>query len=185
MLRLKAVPEESAAEMLARTHGGFSINGEVRPIEADDRSALKRLLGYVLRPALSVKQLSYQPEKRPRLSTAQKRAGRRSVGFEWKPVEFLARFARLIPPRGFISCATMGRAGTEIAAASCGDARGAGGDFLRGATEGVPAAGIREAMAGAERILRKAASARGWARGPCACASLRSILCFAPPAQAR
>ncbi len=58
MLRLKAVPEEAVEEMLARPHGGFSINGEVR-VEADDRAGLERLLRYVLRPALSIKRLSY------------------------------------------------------------------------------------------------------------------------------
>ncbi len=57
MLKLKAVAEESVVEMLARPHGGFSLNGEVR-VGADDRAALERLLRYVLRPALSIKRLS-------------------------------------------------------------------------------------------------------------------------------
>ena len=164
MLRLKAVPEESAAEMLARTHGGFSINGEVK-IEADDRSALKRLLGYVLRPALSVKQLSYQPEKDLVCYRPKKGRPEDPLVFEWKPVEFLARFARLIPParlhlvryhgvlapRSPLRPAVTRAAREEIS--------------YEELLEGVPAAGIRAAMAGAERILRKAASvaAKSWA----------------------
>ena len=83
--------------MLARVHGGFSINGAVR-VEADDRAALERLLRYLLRPALSTQRLSYdaredwvryRPKKGP--------PGDPEV-FQWKPLDFLERFAKLIPP---------------------------------------------------------------------------------------
>jgi len=81
----------------ARVHGGFSINGAVR-VEADDRAALERLLRYLLRPALSTQRLSYdaredwvryRPKKGP--------PGDPEV-FQWKPLDFLERFAKLIPP---------------------------------------------------------------------------------------
>jgi hypothetical protein len=97
MLRLGALPEESARELLARPRGGFSLNGEVR-IPAQDRPALERLLRYVLRPALSVKRLSYRPEEDRVSYRPKKGAPGTAPVLEWTPPEFLERFARLIPP---------------------------------------------------------------------------------------
>ena len=53
VVRLGAVPEESAREMLARSHGGFSLDASVH-VAADDRPALERLIRYCLRPAISL-----------------------------------------------------------------------------------------------------------------------------------
>ncbi|UPT75390.1 MAG: transposase [Elusimicrobiota bacterium] len=47
---------------LHRPHGGFSLDGGTY-VEAQDRAGLERLLLYVLRPALSLKQLVYKPEQ--------------------------------------------------------------------------------------------------------------------------
>ncbi len=164
MLKLKAVPEQSVAEMLARSQGGFSINGEVR-VSADDRAALERLLRYLLRPALSVKQLSYRPEKNQvRFWPKKGRPGDPMV-FEWKPVEFLARFARLIPPARLHLLRYHG------AFAPRSPLRGAVTRAAREETSyeelliGLPTAGIAAVMADAERVMRKAASvvAKSWA----------------------
>jgi hypothetical protein len=164
MLRLKAVPRESVAEMLARPRGGFSLNGDVR-VEADDRAALKRLLGYVLRPALSVKRLSYQPEKDlVRYWPAKGRPEDPKV-FEWRPVEFLARFARLIPPArlhlvrchgAFAPRSPLRRAVTRAAREEIS---------WEALVSGVPAAGLRAVMAGAKRVFQEAstAAAKSWA----------------------
>ena len=84
-------------ELLARKHGGFSLNGKVR-IEADDRPALERLLRYFLRPALTPERLTYEPE----VEAVRYRPKKGPPGFrevvEWKPLEFLRKFASLIPP---------------------------------------------------------------------------------------
>ena len=97
MLRLGAIPEETGREILARKHGGFSLNGQVR-VEAGDRAGLERLLRYFLRPALTLERLSYDPE----LESVRYRPKKGAPGFapvlQWKPLEFLKRFARLIPP---------------------------------------------------------------------------------------
>lgn len=58
MKDLEAVPEAAILDMLAWPHSGFSLDADVR-VEADDRAALGRLLSGVLRPALSLKKLSY------------------------------------------------------------------------------------------------------------------------------
>ncbi len=94
MLRLKAVPEESALEMLSRPHGGFSLDASVL-VDAGDRRGLERLLRYVLRPAVALKRLSYLPERA--LVRYRMRKGEPGV-LEWEAVEFMRRFASLIPP---------------------------------------------------------------------------------------
>ncbi len=97
MTVLGAVPDVAIAEMLSWPHSGFSLNAEVR-IEADDREALGRLLHYVLRPALSLKKLSYHPsEEIVRYRPPKGRPGSPKV-LEWAPLEFLERFAAIIPP---------------------------------------------------------------------------------------
>ena len=94
MVKLGAVPEESAREMLCRVHGGFSLDGSVR-MAADDRTGLERLLRYVLRPAVSLKRLSYDAE-RSRVRYRMRRGDCEVL--EWDAVEFLGRFAQLMPP---------------------------------------------------------------------------------------
>jgi hypothetical protein len=97
MLRLGALPRESGEELLARVHGGFSINGAVR-IEAQDRAALERLLRYFMRPALSTQRLTYNAQEDWVRYRPQKGPPGDPEVFEWKPVDFLERFAKLIPP---------------------------------------------------------------------------------------
>ena len=59
---MRVLPEATVNEMLAWPHGGFSLEGGTY-VEAQDRAGLERLLLYVLRPALSLKQLVYKPEQ--------------------------------------------------------------------------------------------------------------------------
>lgn len=164
MLRLKALPEESAREMLARPHGGFSINGEVR-VEADDRAALERLLRYVLRPALSLQRLSYKPEQElVRYRPKKGRPGDPEV-FEWKPVEFLARFARLIAPPRLHLVRYYGALGPRsgLRAAVTGAARE--GLAYQELQAGVPADGFCAVIASAQGVILSVfkRAAKSWA----------------------
>jgi hypothetical protein len=95
MRGLGAMPEGVVADMLAWPHSGFSLNAEVR-VEADDREALARLLRYVLRPALSLKKLSYDGEQ----GVVRYRPGKEGLPetLEWSPLQFMERFAAIIPP---------------------------------------------------------------------------------------
>ena len=95
MRDLEAVPEEVVAGMLAWPHSGFSLNAEVR-VEAEDREALGRLLRYVLRPALSLKKLSYDARE----GVVRYRPGKEGLPhtLEWSPLQFMERFAAIIPP---------------------------------------------------------------------------------------
>lgn len=90
-----AVPEAAILDMLAWPHSGFSLNASVR-IEAHDRTALGRLLRYVLRPALSLQKLSYDAEQ----SLVRYRPGKAGLPSvpTWSPLEFMERFAAIIPP---------------------------------------------------------------------------------------
>jgi len=137
MLRLRAVPEASAAEMLSWPHGGFSLDGGTR-VEAEDRAGLERLLLYVLRPALSLKQLTYKPAKDlVRYHPAKGKVDSPAM-LEWSGVEFVRRLAALVPParrhmvryygalgprsplRGAVSQAARGKAeGVELEAGYC------------------------------------------------------------------
>lgn len=143
---------------------GFSLNGEVR-VEADGRAALERLLRYVLRPAISVKRLSYKPAKELVRYWPKKGRPEDPMVFEWTSVEFLARFARLIPParRHLVRYhgALAPRSPLRSAVTRAAREEVPYGELL----EGVPVAGISAAIAGAERVLRKAASsaAKSWA----------------------
>lgn len=164
MLRLGALPEESAREMLARPHGGFSLDAQVS-IAADDRAALERLLRYVLRPALSVQRLSYKPEEDlVRYRPKKGRPGDPAV-FEWKPLEFLERFSRLIPPPRLHLVRYYGalapRSGQRTAVSRAAREGIACEELLAG----VPADGLRAAAACAQRVIRKAfaRSAKSWA----------------------
>jgi hypothetical protein len=101
MLRLQAIPEASAAEMLLWPHSGLSLDGGTC-VEAEDRAALERLLLYVLRPAFSLKQLTYKPEV-DLVRYLTKNGGHGggtdfSRELEWTGVEFVKRVAALVPP---------------------------------------------------------------------------------------
>ncbi len=95
MKDLGAVPEEVVDNMLAWPHSGFSLNAEVR-VAADDREALGRLLRYVLRPALSLKKLTYDGAR----GVVRYRPGKERLPevLEWSPLQFMERFAAIIPP---------------------------------------------------------------------------------------
>lgn len=97
MLRMRVLPEATVNEMLAWPHGGFSLDGGTY-VEAADRAGLERLLLYVLRPALSLKQLVYKPEQD--LVTYRPSKGRPDspAVLEWTGAEFVGRMAALIPP---------------------------------------------------------------------------------------
>jgi len=62
MLRLGAVPYASIREMLTWPHSGFALDSGTRIVEGD-RAGLQRLLLYFLRPAVSLKNLTYKPEE--------------------------------------------------------------------------------------------------------------------------
>jgi hypothetical protein len=97
MLRMRVLPEATVREMLAWPHGGFSLDGGTY-VEAADRAGLERLLLYVLRPALSLKQLVYKPEQD--LVTYRPSKGRPDspAVLQWTGAEFVGRMAALIPP---------------------------------------------------------------------------------------
>ncbi len=97
MLRMRVLPEATVNEMIAWPHGGFSLDGGTY-VEAQDRAGLERLLLYVLRPALSLKQLVYKPEQD--LVTYRPSKGRPDspAVLEWTGAEFVGRMAALIPP---------------------------------------------------------------------------------------
>ncbi len=99
MARIRAVPQEAVDEMLARPHGGFSLNGKVR-VEPEDRAGLERLLSYCLRPAVSLKRLRYDADsERVFYRPIKRRPGDPDV-LEWTPLAFLKRLAPIIaPPR--------------------------------------------------------------------------------------
>ena len=97
MLRLRAVPEATITDLLAWPHSGFSLDAGTL-VSGEDHAGLERLLLYVLRPALSLKQLSYKPETGlVRYRPAKGRPDSPAV-LEWSGVEFVGRLAALIPP---------------------------------------------------------------------------------------
>ncbi len=102
MRRMRAIPIEAFEELAARPLGGFSLDASVR-IEYDDRPALERLLRYVMRPALSIKRMVYRQDiqkVRYYFKKGWPLPGEdgKQMPLEWTPAEFLAKFARLIPP---------------------------------------------------------------------------------------
>jgi hypothetical protein len=97
MQRLKVLPEAVVGEMLAWPHGGFSLDGGTF-VEAHDRAGLERLLLYVLRPALSLKALTYKPERDLVIYRPAKGKPDSPTVLEWSGSEFVGRIAALIPP---------------------------------------------------------------------------------------
>ena len=96
-LKIRAIPQETAEELLEREHGGFSLHAQTCTT-ADDRDGLKRLLNYCTRPAISIKRLRYLPEKeRVRYQLLKSQPGQPDI-LQWHPLEFLSRFAQIIPP---------------------------------------------------------------------------------------
>jgi hypothetical protein len=159
MLRLGAVPESSIRAMLPWPHSGFTLDAGTL-IESGDRDALRRLLLYVLRPALSLKKLTYKPEA----NIVRYQPSKTSAGpgyYEWTGVEFVRRLAALIPPPRKHVVRYYGALGP------CSPLRSAVNAATRGkATSGELEAGYGfTAVARAAREVRKAASAalRSWA----------------------
>ena len=97
MLRLRAVPEATITSLLSWPHSGFSLDAGTW-VEAEDRAGLERLLLYVLRPALSLKQLTYKPETGLVSYRPSKGRPDSPAVLEWTGVEFVKRLAALIPP---------------------------------------------------------------------------------------
>ena len=97
MLRMRVLHEATVNEMLSWPHGGFSLDGGTY-IEAQDRAGLERLLLYVLRPAISLKQLAYNPEKDLVVYRPAKGRPDSPAVLEWSGAEFVGRIAALIPP---------------------------------------------------------------------------------------
>lgn len=97
MLRMRVLPGATVDEMLSWPHGGFSVDGGTF-VSAQDRAGLERLLLYVLRPALSLKQLTYKPEQDLVVYRPAKGRPDSPAVLRWSGVEFVARLAALIPP---------------------------------------------------------------------------------------
>jgi Zn-finger nucleic acid-binding protein len=159
MLRMGAVPEASIREMLTWAHSGFTLDAGTK-IESGDRDGLRRLLLYVLRPALSLKKLTYKPEVGLVRYHCTK-AGQGLAIHEWTGVEFVRRIAALIPPARKHVVRYYGALGP------CSPLRGAVNAATRGkATSEELEAGYSITLVGrATREARKAASAalRSWA----------------------
>lgn len=94
LLKTGAIPEETAQELLQREHSGFSLNASVC-VSDDDRDALRRLLSYCTRPALAPNRLEYLPDQEQVRYRPIK--GKDEV-LVCTPLEFLRRFAGIIPP---------------------------------------------------------------------------------------
>jgi hypothetical protein len=92
----EAASEDSGVR---RVSGGFNLHAR-QSIGAGDRVGLERLCRYLLRPPLAQKRLRILPDGSVYLGL--KRAwGDGTKGFQFEPVEFLARLAALVPqPRG-------------------------------------------------------------------------------------
>ncbi|MBI3552173.1 MAG: transposase [Elusimicrobia bacterium] len=164
MRLLKAVPEEVLDELLARPLGGFSLDGSVR-IEAEDRDGLARLVGYILRPAISVKRLTYKAaEGVVRYLPKKGHDGILDV-VEFSPADFMAKFARLIPPRRAHLVRFHGALGPRSPmreAVTRAAAEKANFQLIR---EGLALVGVLGTAARRARAARKvvAAAVKGWA----------------------
>ena len=164
MRRLGAVPEEVLEELLARPLGGFSLDGSVR-IEAEDREGLARLVGYILRPAISVKRLTYRAEEGVVRYLPRKGHDGILDVVEFKPADFMARFARLIPPMRAHLVRYHGALGPRSPlreAVTRAAKEKANFQLIR---EGLALVGVRGTAASMARVARKAARSlvRGWA----------------------
>jgi hypothetical protein len=95
MLRLEAMPLSSVQEMMTWPHSGFALDCGTRIVEGD-RDGLKRLLLYFLRPAVSLKNLTYKPEEGLVRYQVSKTNGGPSY-HEWPAAEFVGRVAALVP----------------------------------------------------------------------------------------
>jgi len=141
-------------------HSGFSLDAGTR-VEAEDRAGLERLLLYVLRPALSLKQLTYKPEADlVRYRPTKGRPDSPAV-LEWTGVEFVRRLAALIPPPRKHMVRYYGALGPRSAL------RRAVGSATRGRATGaeLEAGYVVTVLGAVARAARQAlrASARSWA----------------------
>ncbi|TPW20370.1 MAG: putative transposase [Elusimicrobia bacterium] len=157
-----AVPEAAILDMLAWPHSGFSLDASVR-IEAHDRTALGRLLRYVLRPALSLKKLSYDAAE----GVVRYRPGKEGLPWvlTWPALQFMERFAAIIPPPRKHLVRYYGALGPRSKlrrALTAGTRAQASFEEL---TAGFPVAGLIAAARGLTRAVRAAVSkaSRAWA----------------------
>ncbi len=95
-VRMGAIPPETAENMLAWPHSGFSVHAEVA-VEASDRKGLERLLGYCARPALSTKRLTYIPDKNLAVYRGPEKLSKKPLELRLEPKEFITRLALLCP----------------------------------------------------------------------------------------
>ena len=159
MLRLGAVPYASIREMLSWPHSGFALDAGTRIVEGD-RAGLQRLLLYFLRPAVSLKKLTYKPEEGLVRYQVSKTNGGPSY-HEWPAAEFVGRMAVLAPPARKHVVRYYGALGprSPVRSAVTEATRG-------GATSRELESGYSVTIAGkAAREVRKAASVakRAWA----------------------
>ncbi|MBI3551613.1 MAG: transposase [Elusimicrobia bacterium] len=169
MRGLKAVPREALDELFARPLGGFSLDASVR-IEHDDRAALERLLKYVLRPALTVKRLVYRPDiqkVRYYFKKGWPLPGEDGVQMtlEWTPAEFMAKFARLIPPARMHLVRYFGALGPRSPLRKAVTRAAREKTNFQEICEGVAMSGVSAVVGDALRAARKAAgaAAKSWA----------------------
>ncbi len=159
MLRLGAVPYASIREMMSWPHSGFALDSGTRIVEGD-RAGLQRLLLYFLRPAVSLKKLTYKPEEGLVRYQVSKTNGGPSY-HEWPAVEFVGRMAALVPPPRRHVVRYYGALGPRS------PLRGAVTEATRGgATQRELESGYSVTIGGkVEREVRKAGSAakRAWA----------------------
>ena len=98
-VRLGVLPVESAREMSAWEHGGFSLHAKTA-VPPKDRAALERLLLYCCRPPVSVKRLEYDPVERLARYRTESGGGKTSRTLVMAGTEFLRRLALLCPAPG-------------------------------------------------------------------------------------
>ncbi|MBI4423035.1 MAG: transposase [Elusimicrobia bacterium] len=148
--------------MLAWPHSGFSLNADVR-VEADDRAALGRLLCYVLRPALSLKKLSYDSKQ----GVVRYRPGKEGLpqALEWSPLQFMERFAAIIPPPRRHVVRYYGALGPHSGLRRALTAAAKARATCEELEAGFAVQGLSALAQGAARVARKAAgkASRAWA----------------------
>jgi hypothetical protein len=83
-------------DMLAWPHSGFSLHAQVH-IPPGDREGLQRVLYYCGRPALSTQRVSYYEKQNLVVYRTDPRGGE-SWSLSMEPLEFLRRWALLVPP---------------------------------------------------------------------------------------
>ena len=94
--RLGAIPADLAQEMLAWRNSGFSLHAKAFA-PAGDREGLERIVYYCAKPGLSPMRLSYMRRKNLVVYRTEVKNGL-PLALTLDPVDFLRRWALLIPP---------------------------------------------------------------------------------------